>query len=298
MIALAFNGGKESLIVLHQNINNKIIVFTVEDPNDFTEISSYVNYIEKLYNISIIRYTDLKYAISDLKIRYCCDTIIMGNRSTDPGCENLEIYSQTDDSYPKIIRHNPLIKWTYSDVWNYIDENKLPVCSLYERGYTSIGNKLNTYPNYLLFTGCSYSHAKYLEDHNSERIGRIPINLPLEFSGIVIRGLGMGKKLGFPTANIQTNFNICDGIYYGVVFFNETIQKMVMSVGPNIHFDAIRSTIEIHIIGQKMVDFYDQILKIKVLGFIRKMKKYVSEEKLIEAIKNDIDIAIFSMINN
>ena len=34
---------------------------------------------------------------------------------------------------------NPLAEWTEDEVWDYIREHDVPVHSLYERGYTSIG---------------------------------------------------------------------------------------------------------------------------------------------------------------
>lgn len=34
---------------------------------------------------------------------------------------------------------NPVLDWTDSDVWEFIKENKLPYCELYDRGYKRIG---------------------------------------------------------------------------------------------------------------------------------------------------------------
>jgi hypothetical protein len=301
-VGLAFNGGKESLVVLHQNLKLDLVVFTIQNPNDFPEIIEYVNYIEKLFGISILRYLDIKDAILDIRDTYGCKTIIMGNRRTDPGCANLNTYTETDGSYPLIMRYNPLIDWTYHQVWNYIEENELPVCPLYENGFTSIGHKLNTFPNYLLFDPVlpGYKHAKYLDDANLERIGRIKINLPLKFSGTIVRGQGLGKQVGFPTANIHPELHphLPDGVYYGEISIYGTKEKMIMSVGKNIHFDSVSSTIEIHIIQLFQEDFYGDQLEINVLGFIRQMAKFSSTDDLVKAIQHDIEIANYSITFN
>ena len=51
---------------------------------------------------------------------------------------------------------------------------QVPVCELYHRGFTSIGNKRNTKPNPALWNAVkgNYRHAKYLENAEDERRGR------------------------------------------------------------------------------------------------------------------------------
>ena len=38
-----------------------------------------------------------------------------------------------------LLKVSPLADWTAADVWNYLQQNDLPMMPLYERGYTSIG---------------------------------------------------------------------------------------------------------------------------------------------------------------
>ena len=109
------------------------------------------------------------------------------------------VYQNTDEGWPSIMRYNPLLDWSYSDVWNYINFYNLPICPLYEKGYTSLGLTTNTFPNYSLFSNNEFLHARELKDETLEREGRIKAKLPLSFSGKVIRGKRMGKQLGFAT---------------------------------------------------------------------------------------------------
>ena len=56
--AISFNGGKESLIVLHKYMKETDIIFNVEDKHDFPEIVKYVSYICNYYKIKLLTFKD------------------------------------------------------------------------------------------------------------------------------------------------------------------------------------------------------------------------------------------------
>lgn len=69
---------------------------------------------------------------------------------------------------------NPIIDWTYGQVWLFLRTLGLPYCSLYDQGYTSLGKVNNTRRNPSLASGGdgSYAPAYMLADWKMERSGR------------------------------------------------------------------------------------------------------------------------------
>lgn len=87
-----------------------------------------------------------------------------------------DIFKQpTDGDWPKLMRVNPLLDWTCKDIWDYLISHNIPYCSLYNIGYTSIGNRKNTVPNPHLLNDDkkTYRPAYELTDDDLERAGRL-----------------------------------------------------------------------------------------------------------------------------
>ncbi|KAG2159428.1 uncharacterized protein EDB93DRAFT_1075229 [Suillus bovinus] len=86
--------------------------------------------------------------------------IMVGTRRTDPHGTTLSYRNVTDPGWPAFERINPIINWSYSDVWTFLRKLKIPYCTLYDEGYTSLGSTYNTLPNpALLVTGPDSSHT-------------------------------------------------------------------------------------------------------------------------------------------
>ncbi len=109
-------------------------------------------------------------------------------------------------------------------------------------------------------------------------------------SGTVVRGLQNGRKLGFPTANIQVNdeFKLIPrtGIYGVRVHFNQLVYGGMLSIGYNPTFDGKERTVEVNILDFDK-DIYGASLTLELIDYIRDEKKFDSMEDLIAEIKND-----------
>lgn len=203
-VALAYKGGKESDIILYQNIYLEPIVFHITSTNEFSEIKEHIKEVERIYDIKVVLFSTLHDAITFLKGHYV-NTIIMGNKKTDMGWEDKAIYTKMTPKYPTMTSYNPLYEWSYKQVWDYIERENITACSLYNKGYTALASTSNTFPNYFLYTeNKGYIHAKYLEG-DFERQGIIMDNLPVS-----IRSNIHNHKL-------VESVDMMDGIYYGTL---------------------------------------------------------------------------------
>jgi len=100
----------------------------------------------------------------------------MGMRRGDPGSQNLEPFTLTDPNWPQLMRVNPILEWSYSQVWAFLLKHNVPYCSLYDQGYTSIGSRSTTTRNSLLKDPNNpslYLPAYTLIDKSAEREGRL-----------------------------------------------------------------------------------------------------------------------------
>ena len=103
-------------------------------------------------------------------------------------------------------------------------------------------------------------------------------------SGSVIHGDGYGKKLGFPTVNLETNNSELPeaGVYAGNAILEEKKYLAGIVIDP-------QGKVEAHLIGY-VGDAYGKVVIIEIMKFIREFKKFKTEEDLIEQIKKDIEI--------
>lgn len=109
-------------------------------------------------------------------------------------------------------------------------------------------------------------------------------------SGMVVRGLQNGRKLGFPTANIQVDdeYKLIPGrgIYAVRVKLHEEVFGGMMSIGYNPTFNGKQQTIEVNILDFDR-DIYGSKITVEFVQYIRDEKKFNSLDELIAAIKND-----------
>ncbi|KAF4667662.1 3'-phosphoadenosine 5'-phosphosulfate sulfotransferase [Perkinsus chesapeaki] len=190
-LCLAFNGGKDCTVLLrmvhyvlrqiHQTDDLPLKTLYIADPeNDtFDEVESFIAEMQKEYNLDILRVVGgVKVGLEKVKEEHPeVKAIFMGTRSTDPYSADLLPFSPTTAGWPDFMRVNPILDWTYEDVWEFIDTFDVKYCELYKYGYTSVGRKSDTIPNPdlkipLKDGGISYRHARELQDGSRERCGR------------------------------------------------------------------------------------------------------------------------------
>ena len=71
---------------------------------------------------------------------------VLGTRRGDPNCGDQKAFEPSSDWMPPFMRVNPILDWTYGDVWAFLRAFDLPYCALYDGGYTSLGSVPTTSP--------------------------------------------------------------------------------------------------------------------------------------------------------
>lgn len=113
-------------------------------------------------------------------------------------------------------------------------------------------------------------------------------------SGLVIKGLQNGRKLGYPTANLQliepTKLTPKTGIYAVYVYVDGIKKRGMLSIGYNPTFGGKHISVEVNILDFDK-DIYGQMITLEFVKYIRSEKKFNSIEDLIAAIDQDkVDI--------
>ncbi|KAL3536230.1 hypothetical protein ACH5RR_004691 [Cinchona calisaya] len=201
-VAFSFNGGKDSTVLLHLlragyylhkaekfgcngDLMDGKIAFPIrtiyfESASAFPEINSFTYETAESYGLQmeIIR-LDFKSGLEALLKAKPIRAIFLGVRIGDPTAVGQEQFSPSSPGWPAFMRVNPILDWSYRDVWAFLLTCKLHYCSLYDQGYTSIGSIHDTVPNDLLCIRDSnnpegkFRPAYLLADGRLERAGRV-----------------------------------------------------------------------------------------------------------------------------
>ncbi|XP_016543390.2 FAD synthase isoform X4 [Capsicum annuum] len=245
-VALSFNGGKDSAVLLHllkagyflhkaeesssQDVadgENTLPIRTIyfETPNAFPEINSFTYETAATYNLQMdILRLDFKSGLEALLKANPIRAIFLGVRIGDPTAVGQEQFSPSSPGWPPFMRVNPILDWSYRDVWAFLLVCKVRYCSLYDQGYTSIGSIHDTVPNALLGirddnnSKKKFRPAYLLADGRLERAGRVK-KYTLPVSG-KLSSVSNGLKIEDLNSNNMLNASIIavgDEILFGTV---------------------------------------------------------------------------------
>ena len=174
-IAIASSFSVEDIVLIDMatQIQPNIRIFYINTGFQFKETDNVKEALKKKLNLNLIEYSPLL-SIEEQTLKYgpklydrnpdvCCklrkvepirralqevDAWITGLRrdqaTTRQKLEVVELDYKGDGK--PLTKINPLTYWTKKEVWNYIQNNKLPYNALYDQGYMSIGCKPCTRP--------------------------------------------------------------------------------------------------------------------------------------------------------
>lgn len=154
---VAFSGGKDSIVVLdlvrkagvkhdtHMNLTS------VDPPELIKYVKQYYPDVQRHRpKENMWQLIERKMYPPTMKVRYCCEALKEGGgagRFVITGVRWAESQKRARRTLTATCTRNgetkrylrPIIDWSDNEVWEYININNLPYCSLYDEGFTRIG---------------------------------------------------------------------------------------------------------------------------------------------------------------
>lgn len=159
------------------------------------------------------------------------------------------------------------------------------VAEIYDFGVTEIGPKDVDEVNV-----SSTKIRNALKEGNIE-VANAFLGESFELNAKVVRGKGIGKTIGFPTANLDPESEVKiiprSGVYIVEVKLENKSYEGLLNIGTNPTIDDDnKKTIELYILDFSQ-DIYDQQIEVRFLKRIRSEQKFDNIDQLVNQIKQD-----------
>ncbi len=132
-----------------------------------------------------------------------------------------------------------------------------------------------------------------LSEGNVEE-ARVGLGRPYCVRGLVVRGDGRGRKLGFPTANLFVPMNgkliPPSGVYAVRGCLKRGVFDGAIHIGPRPTFTGSRPTIELHLLDFDG-DIYGEEVRVEFIRHLREVRPFDSVSALVEQLKYDVEAA-------
>jgi riboflavin kinase / FMN adenylyltransferase len=140
----------------------------------------------------------------------------------------------------------------------------------------------------------SSTRIRALLKHGHVEDARRLLGRPFVLEGVVVKGAGLGRKLGFPTANVQVEPEQLapgQGVYAADVMVLDGVYHGVVSIGSRPTVGGTETVVEAHI-----ADFHESIYGERIrVGFaarLRDQKKFANLDQLVEQMRRDMEDAL------
>jgi len=132
---------------------------------------------------------------------------------------------------------------------------------------------------------------------NAIKLGRLDdaqqmLGHPVTVAGHVIHGETIGRRLGFPTANIDPENEILPprGIYAAWMRFGRQTGKAAAYIGHRETFHKNKpQVLEVHLLDQDDIDLYGQFVEVNFVKYVRADRVFPDADSLQKQIRIDLD---------
>lgn len=131
---------------------------------------------------------------------------------------------------------------------------------------------------------------EYVKKGEMENVFRL-LGRHYSITGEVMDGKRMGRRIGFPTANLHPEEYLIlpkDGVYITKTLYNGEFYSSLTSIGQNPTFeDSAKINVETHILNFNR-DIYRSSIEVFFLSFLRDEMKFRNAQELSEKIRQDV----------
>lgn len=121
-----------------------------------------------------------------------------------------------------------------------------------------------------------------------------PLGRPYSIRGIVVRGEGRGKGLGFPTANLavreRDKLIPPEGIYAVRAILRSGTYTGALHMGPRPTFKGSPPSVELHLLDFDR-DIYGEEIRVDFIERLRGIEPFTGVDALVDQIRKDVDRA-------
>ena len=121
---------------------------------------------------------------------------------------------------------------------------------------------------------------------------RALLGRPFDLDGVVVKGDGRGRSIGFPTANVDTHGELlpASGVYAVRVRTGEGWHGGAANIGTKPTFGGSAVTVEVHLLDWSG-DLYGQEVRVEFLERLRAERRFASVSELVVQIQRDVEEA-------
>lgn len=132
---------------------------------------------------------------------------------------------------------------------------------------------------------------EYISSGNIKEANRL-LGYNLFCTGEVVRGKNLAHTIGFPTANVIIDDNLCfkNGVYITLAHIDNAIYPSITNIGYTPTVESKFRVMETNIFNFSK-DIYGKNIKVEFLEFLRGETKFSSVEALTERVNKDIELS-------